>query len=118
MRIILLLSIMLLFTSVEVNAQNSNESLQYFSVFTVKSDNQVHLKNLERTLLNNRNFEMVRVDYSRNSVFIVSSPGFVLNETTLQTLCGDDYQYVRCPQYGVQWWNQPDFDALYNCNSN
>ena len=81
--------------------QTNSPQTKSFVAFGVSGQHTYELKQLETILNNNPDYEMVRVDYSRNTVFIVSAAGVELTDDSLREISGANYAIIRCAQYGV-----------------
>jgi len=109
-----ILTLTVLFT---VNSAYTQDDSKTFVVFGVAVDHLSEFQKLGNLLKSNSNFDMVRIDPSRNTFFIVSKYGFEITEEFLKETCGTLFDAIRCAQYGTQWVDQPKFDELYECNS-
>lgn len=98
-----------------VNAQTAGLGQKSFVLFGVSPAQASVLSEMEPILKADSGFEMVRVDYSRNSVYVVSQTGVLVNSAYLQNILGNNFQYVTCSQYGVYGYDEVNFNALFNC---
>ncbi len=112
-----LLVLAILFGASNLKAQTANAYSKSFVFFGMSKNNTYELKQLETILKDNSDFEMVRVDYSRNTVFVVSKSNVAIDETSMKSVCGNLFQLIKCSQYGVQGIDAVKFEELYECNS-
>ncbi len=99
-------------------AQTVADSPKNFAVFGFDANHQSELHELETLLKANADIEMVRVDFNRNTVFIVGKENVSLNEMSLSVYCGPFTNLARCKQFGLLNIDAIDFEALLNCNAN
>lgn len=98
-----------------VIAQTGVTSNKTFALFGVESANSSVLTEIETTLKSEPSFEMVRVDYSKNTVFVVSQNGITISAQSLQNLLDAKFQFIVCSQFGVLGINEINFSALFTC---
>lgn len=115
LRLFFTIFVLLFVCNSSLNAQisQSNE-IKEFSIF--RMDDISKMKGLEPILKDNLDLEMVRFDYQTHIVFFVTKPGFVLDNTSLNSLCGTYFQDIKCFQIGSLGINAPDFEKIKNCN--
>jgi hypothetical protein len=104
-----------LFLSTAVNAQTSVSNDKTFALFGIESSNMTVLSEIEIILKSEPTLQMVRVDYTKKTVFVVSQEGVTLNAESIQSLLESRYQYVVCSQFGVLGLDETDFNTLFNC---
>lgn len=98
-----------------VNAQTVVSNNKTFALFGVELANSSVLPEIETILKSESSFEMVRVDYSKNTVFVVSQNGITISAQSLQNLLDAKFQFIVCSQFGVLGLNETNFSALFTC---
>ena len=98
-----------------LNAQTDISGAKSYALFGLPASQSAVLSEMEPILKAESSFEMVRVDYSRNSVFIVSRAGKVVNAQFIEELLKEKSGFIVCSQYGIYGYDEANFNAFYNC---
>lgn len=98
-----------------LNAQTDMSGAKSYALFGLPASQSALLSEIELILKVESSFDMVRVDYTRNSVFIVSRAGKIVNSQFIEELLKDNYGFIVCSQYGIYGYDEANFKEFYNC---